>query len=190
MEGPLCLHFYLQPYAGELAQRPSMPVDGPIFERDPTFATLRARYPDPSPLLDLSIRELRDELLVWGDARIGDRDLFGNWSGANALPGYRVGLVSFALDMGWLIEDAIRNGHTDYDPSEGRAVLSVKHLGDRLGIYSEDIGERFEVSLAAAWNAVYGLNGRVRAFLLAWDRCFMNHPELGSWVRGETVTVR
>ena len=182
------MNIYVQPYDGTYAARPRLPQDGPVVERDPTFARLRAAYPDPNRLLGLSISELHDELLVWGNVRIGDRDLFGNWSGDFDLPGYPVGLVSFALGMGWMLGQAIRDGWTDYDPSEGGAVLVVRYDGgENLVVSSIDIKERFEVPLGQAWNAVHGLSGRVRAFLMSLDRRFEDHPELGAWVRGDVL---
>jgi hypothetical protein len=183
----MSISIYAQPYEGERVVGPRMPTDGPVVERDPTFTRLRARFPDPSRLLEMSLYELRDELLIWGDMRIDGRDLFGNWSGDDALPGYPVGLVPFALALGWLIRDALANGSTDYDPTEGGAALLVRPDGDQLAIYSVDVNERFTVSLGEAWNAVYGISGRVRAFLLSLDHRFADHPELGPWVRGEVL---
>jgi hypothetical protein len=182
------MNIYVQPTEGNFADRPRMPKDGPVVEHDPTFARLRAANPDPGRLLGLSISALRDELLVWGDIRIGERDLFGNWSGDYGLPGYPVGLVRFALDMGWMRGHAVTDGWIDDDPSAGGAMLVVRYDGgDKLVVSSMDIEERFEVPLGEAWTAVHGLGGRVRAFLLSLDRRFMDHPELGAWVRGDVM---
>lgn len=183
------MQIYVQPRIGTSVVGARMPIDGPIMEADPTFSSLRALYPDPNVLLRLDIQALREELPVWGDLRIGGRDLFTLWSDDATLPGYDVGLLTFALDLCWVLDEAVRNGETDFDPHEAGAVLDVKSDGDLLTIHSQDMQETFRVARGDAWNAVHGLSGRVRAFLLSMDQRFAIHPEIGPWIRGEETIV-
>lgn len=183
------MNIYAQPRTVPYAVQASVPVDGPIREIDPTFMALRMLYPDPEDLIRLDMNEIWQELPIWGDIRIGGRDLFTTWSGNPSMPGYSWGLVCFALTLGWMLDQVTRDGSTHYDPDENGTILKLRLDEQILLIESVDRRDTLQVALADAWNAVHGINGRVRAFLLSLDRRFIDHPELGPWVRGETRTV-
>ena len=189
VERRLCVNIYVQPRIETTVIGASRAPDGPVTEIDPTFTSLRALYPDPSELLSLDIFGFADVLPVWGDIRVAGRDLFSLWTGDPALPGYNVGLVDFALGVSSMMDEAIKRGSTTFDPHEAGKVLDLRHEGDALIIRSVDTRETHQVAVADAWHAVHGLNGRVRAFLLSLDYQFMEHPDLGRWVRGEVPII-
>lgn len=183
------MKIYVQPRIGTSVVGAMVPVHGPVVEVDPTFARLRALHMRPHRLIELDLDRLKEEFPVWGDIRIGGRDLFTTWSGDPTIPGYDVGLVGFAIDIGWTLVDVQHDGVTTFDPHEAGTVLRLKLEGDDLVIHSLDIDETFRVPLVDALHAADGLSARARAFLMALDGDFREHPQLGPWIRGETRFV-